>query len=131
MEKPTDTANTATAPALTAPDGSRLAAMSDEITIKTVIHSHGKAVWLTPKGWKAVKDTTHGYMYSDAPWAIIVSKSGIGFEEDSRINPTDFRVEQFLCAFRIANEIWLDEFFCPENVELTRGTDSNKPKQTQ
>lgn len=89
--------------------------MSDKLNMKTIKHLHGTTVWITPTPFKPKQNETHKFYYTDAPWCVMVTKKGISFEEDSRISPTDFRMQQFLEAVGIANEIWMDEFFSANN----------------
>ena len=89
--------------------------MSDNLNTTTITHIYGTAVWITPTPFKPQQNETHKFYYTDSPWCIMVTKNGISFEDSSRISPTDFRMEQFIAAMEIANEIWLDEFLSPKN----------------
>lgn len=89
----------------------KMSNISDKINVKTIKHQYGTTVWITPEGYTPKQNETHKFYYTDAPWCVMVTKGGISFEDDSRINPTDFRMKQFIAAVEIANEIWLDEFF--------------------
>ena len=95
--------------------------MSDRINMKTIKHRYGTTVWLCPTGFQPIQNETHGFWFTNAPWAILVSKQGIAFEEDARLKkPTAFDHDQFVTAFGIAHEIWKDEFYS-ENAEDERG----------
>lgn len=100
--------------------------MSDHINMKTVKHQYGTTVWLCPSGFNPSQNETHGFWFTNAPWAIMVSKRGISFEEGSHISPTDFRMEQLIEALRIANELWLDEFLNSENKVLGESATDKK-----
>jgi hypothetical protein len=87
--------------------------IADQLNVKTVTHPYGKTIWITPVPFHVRKNEKYGHHYSDGPWSILVTEKGLYLDDDSHINPTDFRIEQFRFAIDLANEIWLEEFFNP------------------